>query len=390
MADSERTKGNCIMDGFINLIKPAGMTSHDAVFMLRRILRTKKIGHTGTLDPMAMGVLPICIGKATRAAEYLEADRKRYRCEMLLGYHSDTGDIWGNISKYSRQPKSSILTDAESACFAKAENAGLTDAESTCFAKAENAGLTDAEGARSADTECYFVDDSTFRDAILSMQGRQLQYPPAYSAVRKNGRRLYEYARDGIEIEVEPKEVLIYEITPVRIFHEPNRAIFDVECSKGTYVRTICEEIGRRLGTEAIMTSLIRTASGSFSIEDAITFEDIIDDVAKQTGMDYDGIINPGRKPKPLELDVSGFILETGGKLSSLGKIVLNDTEFKKFINGGKVAPRKITSQERNRKDPDSKFADVYRVYSETGVFAGTALFDRKRKVFTPGKVFFK
>lgn len=373
------------MDGFINLIKPAGMTSHDAVFMLRRILRTKKIGHTGTLDPMAMGVLPICLGKATRAAEYLEAEKKSYRCEMLLGYTSDTGDIWGNVSKCGDKTHhiDSEVTDIPEV------TGSVVQKDIMCNLPKEVSNSPN-EACNSPAEACNLPDEEAFREAIKSMKGRQLQQPPAYSAVRKNGRRLYEYARDGIEIEVEPKEVFIYEIKPVKVFHEPGRAIFDVECSKGTYVRTICEDIGRKLGTNAIMTALIRTSNGSFSIEEAHTFEEIIDTVAQQTGLDYDGIINPGKKPEPLELDISEFILKTGEMLGGLGKIVLNETEFRKFVNGGKIAPRKITSQEKNARNSDSKFSNVYRVYSEDGIFAGTAFFDKKRKVFTPEKVFFK
>ena len=394
------------MDGFINLIKPAGMTSHDAVFMLRRILRTKKIGHTGTLDPMAMGVLPICLGKATRAAEYLEAEKKSYRCEMLLGYTSDTGDIWGNVSKcgdkthhtdpevtdipeitYSITRKDTMRNPSKEVSNAPNEACNLPKEVSNALEETCN---SPNEACNSPAEAHNPPDEAAFCEAIKSMKGRQLQQPPAYSAVRKNGRRLYEYERDGIEIEVEPKEVFIYEIKPVKVLHEPGRAIFDVECSKGTYVRTICEDIGRKLGTNAIMTALIRTSNGSFSIEEAHTFEEIIDTVAQQTGLDYDGIINPGKKPEPLELDISEFILKTCEMLGSLGKIVLNETEFRKFVNGGKIAPRKITSQEKNARNSDSKFSNVYRVYSEDGIFAGTAFFDKKRKVFTPEKVFFK
>lgn len=329
-----------MLDGFINLLKPAGMTSHDAISALRRILRTKKIGHTGTLDPMAAGVLPICVGRTTRAAEYLEADRKRYRCELLLGAASDTGDIWGEVSYEGR----------------------------------------DAAGRVTAEQ---------MEEAILSMKGDQLQYPPMYSAVRKDGRRLYEYAREGVSIEVEPRAITIYEIAPVHIFHEPMRVLFDIECSKGTYIRTVCEDIGKKLGCGAVMTFLARTRSGDFRIEESVTLEEMIDEVCRKENLTYEQVTDPGKKAPELNSELS-FIIPPGDMLSDFGAVVLSPEEMKKYVNGGKIALRNAKILRKNKRESDDRFRNVYSVYNQDGMFAGTAEFDKKRKIFTTGKVFFR
>lgn len=337
--EDERTDD--LLDGFINLLKPAGMTSHDAVSALRRILRTKKIGHTGTLDPMAAGVLPMCIGRATRATEYLEADRKRYRCELLLGASSDTGDIWGDVAFEGRGAAGRITSDQ-------------------------------------------------VRDAIISMEGVQHQYPPMYSAIRKDGKRLYEYAREGIAVEVESREITVYEALPVHIFHEPGRAIFDIECSKGTYIRTVCEDIGKKLGCGAVMTFLSRTKSGRFDIVDSVTLEEIIALVQEQEGLTYDEVVNPGRKPPELQIDMDEVIMPVGEMLSGFGSIEASPAELKKYVNGGKISLKNISVREENTRPSDDKFSDLYRVFGEDGIFAGTAKFDRQRKIFTAGKVFYR
>lgn len=329
-----------LLDGFINLLKPAGMTSHDAVSALRRILRTKKTGHTGTLDPMAAGVLPVCIGKATRAAEYLEADRKRYRCELLLGVSSDTGDIWGMVSDDGR----------------------------------------DAAGR---------VTEEQLREAILSVQGVHLQYPPMYSAVKKDGRKLYEYAREGITVEVEPREITVYEALPLRILHEPGRALFEIECSKGTYIRTICEEIGKKLGCGAVMTFLVRTESGNFHISQAVTLEEIIGEIQKRENLTYEQVVHPGKNPEGLHF-VPGFLTPVGDMLGDFGTIVLNRDEMKKYVNGGKISLRNADVREKNSRRSGERFCRLYRVCGEDGAFAGTAELDEKRKIFTVGKVFFR
>ncbi len=210
-----------MVDGIINLYKPSGITSHDAVAAIRRKFKGTKVGHTGTLDPMAVGVLPICLGKATRITEYLLMGDKKYRCEMTLGLDTDTQDIWGNITKETK----------------------------------------------------IEVNESQIIKVIESFIGTILQKPPIYSAVKVKGKRLYEYARKGVEVERESRNIEIYDITLLSI--QENKVMMDVACSKGTYIRTLCHDIGLQLGCGAVMSSLERTASGPFVVKDTITLEEI-------------------------------------------------------------------------------------------------------------------
>ncbi len=213
------------MDGILNINKPSGMTSFGVIRRLRGILKIKKIGHAGTLDPDATGVLPVCIGRATKVIEFLVEKDKSYHVVLRLGVETDTQDASGEI-------------------------------------------LACREVASS---------DGEIREAILSFVGDIMQVPPMYSAVRIDGKRLYEMARQGIEVERKPRPVTIKAIENLKILREGEevRVIFDVSCSKGTYVRTLCADIGARLGCGGHMESLVRTRTGSFHLEDSITLEEV-------------------------------------------------------------------------------------------------------------------
>ena len=210
--------------GILNIYKPAGMTSHDVVAVIRRKLGIKRVGHTGTLDPMATGVLPICAGQAARITEYLDLDYKTYRCSMILGKMTDTQDIWGQVIE--ERP---------------------------------------ADGIGEEDVLRAF---EPFRGVID-------QKPPMYSAVRVNGRRLYEYAREGKEVQVKTRKVHIADLTVEKIDLPNSRVDFSVCCSKGTYIRSLCADIGEALGCGACMSALRRTYSGDFRVEDTLTLEEI-------------------------------------------------------------------------------------------------------------------
>lgn len=210
------------MDGIINVLKPPGMTSFDVVGFLRGVLKTSKIGHTGTLDPAAVGVLPVCVGKATKIIEYMTDKDKVYRAEMTLGVETDTQDGLGNI--IAKRPVN--------------------------------------------------VTGDEIVKVFESFIGKQQQIPPMYSAVKINGKKLYELARKGITVERKPRDIEIYFIKIIDIFSD-NRILFDVGCSKGTYIRTLCSDIGERLGTGAHMSFLVRLSAGNFNIKDALTVEEI-------------------------------------------------------------------------------------------------------------------
>lgn len=214
------------MDGILNIYKPKGMTSHDVVNKMRRIFNTKQVGHTGTLDPNAEGVLVVCLNQATKLVQFLEADIKKYRCELVLGISTDTYDITGNI----------VDSDAK-------------------------LNLSEEEVIKS----------------IKSFKGKQKQVPPIYSSIKVNGKKLYEYARKQQEVTIEARDVEIFEINNFSSLskNEYYMISFDVLVSKGTYIRSLCFDIGKKLGVPATMGNLLRLQSGIFSLENAYKIDDI-------------------------------------------------------------------------------------------------------------------
>ncbi len=210
-----------IATGVIIINKHEGVTSHRIVQILRRLFDTPRIGHTGTLDPMATGVLPILVGRAVKASDFLVAEDKEYICEMTLGLTTDTDDITGEV-----------------------------------LSKSDN-------------IPC---DEEVFA-AIMSFIGNIEQIPPMYSAIKVDGRKLYDLAREGITVERKSRNVRINDIKAEKIAENVYK--MTVSCSKGTYIRTLCKDIGEKLGCGAVMSALQRTKSGSFTIENAITIEEL-------------------------------------------------------------------------------------------------------------------
>ena len=258
------------MDGVINIYKERGFTSHDVVAVVRKTLNTKKAGHTGTLDPDAEGVLPVCVGKETKLADYIMAERKSYRAEITFGAETTTQDASGEvIEKYD-----------------------------------------------------FRFDENALRNVLKEFIGPQRQLPPMYSAIKVNGKKLYELAREGKEIERKAREIEIYDIRIVDIF-PPDRAVIDVDCSKGTYIRTLCSDIGKKLGWGAYMSSLTRTASGRFLIEDAVKLDEL-KEIAKNGGIDS-VLITPDRA------------------LADYKRITVGKKAEKYLYNGGKIYDRYFT-----------------------------------------------
>ncbi|GAA0176876.1 tRNA pseudouridine(55) synthase TruB [Clostridium sediminicola] len=209
------------MNGVIIIDKPVGITSFDVIRNMRKLTNIKKIGHTGTLDPLASGVLPVCIGKATKLSNYLMSEKKKYRAELKLGIITDTYDREGKII-----------------------------------------------------SECNnFLKEEEVIQVIKSFIGDSIQIPPMYSALKVNGKKLYELAREGIEIERKGRKISISNIDIINI--NLPYVTFDVECSKGTYIRSLCYDIGRMLNVGGTMWNLKRLASGHFKIEDSISLEEI-------------------------------------------------------------------------------------------------------------------
>ena len=210
------------MNGLLIINKPKGYTSHDVVNVLRKKLNTKKVGHTGTLDPNATGVLPILVGTATKISKYLVEHEKTYIATIELGKKTDTGDIEGKII----------------------EESNLRN-----------------------------IEKNEVEEAIKSFFGKQIQIPPMYSSIKVNGKKLYEYAREGKTVEVKPREIEIFDIKLIE--YENNEIKFNVRCSKGTYIRTLCEDIAKKLRTIGYMKELQRISVNEFNIENSILLEEL-------------------------------------------------------------------------------------------------------------------
>lgn len=206
------------MIGILNILKPTGMTSHDVVSAIRKILNIKKIGHAGTLDPNVAGVLVICVGKATKFSEYLMSGDKEYICELIFGQSTDTQDSYGLVINESDKVSVSI---------------------------------------------------DELNKALKEFTGEIIQIPPAYSAVKLNGKKLYEYARQNIQVEKQGRTIKINDIKLLKFYGKS--ALLKVKCSKGTYMRTLCNDIGNRLGTYGHMGILIRTESKGLHINNSVT-----------------------------------------------------------------------------------------------------------------------
>ena len=210
-----------MLHGVLNIYKEKGYTSHDVVAKLRRIVGQKKIGHTGTLDPDAVGVLPVCLGKATKVCDMLTDKDKTYEAVLLLGKVTDTQDSSGRIL---------------------------------------------------AESDIQNLEEQEVQKAVCSFAGEYDQIPPMYSALKVNGKKLYELARNGQEVERKPRRVIIHKIRILKM--ELPRVHMEVTCSKGTYIRTLCHDIGQSLGCGGIMESLVRTRVERFAIEDSIRLEE--------------------------------------------------------------------------------------------------------------------
>ena len=283
------------MNGVINIYKNTGMTSFDVVAMVRRVAKMKKVGHTGTLDPAASGVLPVCLGKATKIIDYIMENKKVYRVNLKLGMVTDTYDLEGEVL---REEDASHITKDE------------------------------------------------ILNCINSFVGTIDQVPPMYSALKQNGVRLYELARQGIEFHREARKITIYSIENIKIESNDNIQM-DVCCSKGTYIRSLCYDIGEKLNVGATMTALERIQNGPFIKEEAINIEDLTEELLEK------------------------HIISIEKALDSFEKITVNEKFGKLLRNGVKVFDNRMYSEE-------VEFNKLYRVYEDNGVFLGLGKRDEK------------
>lgn len=296
--------------GMINVYKEKGFTSHDVVAKLRGICKQKKIGHTGTLDPDAVGVLPVCLGCATRLCDMLTDKDKEYVAVFRLGITTDTQDATGKV-----------LAEKE-----------------------------------------VSVSEEEVRAVIASFEGEQLQIPPMYSALKVNGKKLYELAREGKEIERKARPIVVHEIE-ILSENMPEFTI-RVKCSKGTYIRTICHDIGQKLSCGGVMVSLKRTKVGNFGIEDAYTLSQI-EDMAK-------------------EGKLCEILLPVEKVFEKLPEIRVKETAMKALLNGNQLKKEEILML-----SDEALKAEEVRVYGADGRFYGVYGYQEGRKLFCPIKMFF-
>lgn len=300
-----------MIDGILNVYKEQDYTSFDVVAKLRGILKQKKIGHTGTLDPMAEGVLLVCLGKATKLVDLLTEGDKCYRATMKLGYETDTEDVTGE-----------------------------TTAEGDAAVLAQ---LTQADVER----------------AILSFVGKYDQIPPMYSAIKKDGKKLYEYARAGIEVKREPRPVEIYAIQDITKEADDTYS-FDVYCSKGTYIRSLCRDIGRKLSCLAVLSGLLRKEVHGFSVTDALTLQEI--EVRQADGTLQDAI------------------LPVDALLKQYPAYEITEQAENYLRNGNKLSPRFF-------KDMGERRDTRIRVY-HAGKFASLYDYKEEEQIYKPFKMF--
>lgn len=292
-----------MLNGVINVYKEKGYTSHDVVAIVRKTLNIKKVGHTGTLDPDAEGVLPVCIGQATKLADYIMAERKSYTAEITFGAETTTQDASGDIIKEYE----------------------------------------------------YTFDENRLREVIDTFKGEQTQVPPMYSAIKINGKKLYEIAREGKEIERKARKITVYDIRIAEI-NPPNKAIIEIDCSKGTYIRSLCSDIGNKLGWGAFMSSLTRTASGKFKLNEAVKLDELKN--AAERG------------------EAEKFIIPPDYVLSGYKRVTVSEKADKYLYNGGKIYGGYL---KYDKKPSDN---EIVLGYDATGRLVGIYLykFDEEKK----------
>ena len=288
------------MDGFINVLKPTGLSSHDVIDIVRRIFKQKRVGHAGTLDPAAAGILPVALGRAARLVEYMEGADKSYRAEIAFGYATDTGDVYGEVIESVPHP--TLPTEEE------------------------------------------------MRAVLARFVGEIQQRPPAYSAIKISGQRAYDLARQGAEVEIEARTVTIHRLELVHVDAVRRRILIDVDCAKGTYIRSLCTDIGTALGLPATMHFLLRTRVGGFVLADSYTLEELAE--VRETAL--------CAPDTALDLPV----------------YELAPQRVKAFYSGLSTSERRLPLAE-----------GFYRVYAE-GVFLGIGRYDVAAQEMYPAKAF--
>lgn len=275
------------MNGILNVYKNRGMSSFDVVRKIKFLAHEKKVGHTGTLDPEATGVLPVALGKATKIIDYIMNSSKAYEVKLVFGKKTTTYDLEGEVTE---------------------------------------------------EKDASHITEDQAMNAVLSFVGEYDQVPPMYSALKKNGVRLYDLARQGIEVEREARRITIYDITDIKI--ELPYITMTVTCSKGTYIRSLCYDIGEKLNVGATMTMLNRCATSVFKQEESINIEDLTEE------------------------NIESNLITIEKALENFPKLTVNSSFTKLLVNGVNVFDKRLTDEKREQ-------GVLYRVYDSEGLFIG-------------------
>ena len=298
------------MNGILNIFKPKGISSYQAVKEVRNILNISKAGHTGTLDPSASGVLLVCIGQATKIAEFLVGMKKHYQGEMVLGISTDSQDSVGKIIQ-----KREVGTD---------------------------------------------IDENRIKDIFQKYEGTISQMPPMFSAAHYKGERLYRLARKGIEVKRNLKKVKIYQLNLINFYQEVNPIVkFEVICSKGTYIRTLCNDIGDELGCGAHLSNLVRKKVGNFSIEDSLNLEEL-------------------KKEKALG---KRYLISIDSALEELSRITVKSEATKTVLNGGVISSEQIVEIQEGLKTRKNKFVKIFDAKGNL-LSLGTSIKENGKNIF--------
>ena len=285
------------MNGVILINKEKDFTSFDVVAVVRRLVGQKKVGHTGTLDPNATGVLPVLLGSATKAQDIIPCRDKRYRADFRLGIATDTLDVWGEVTE----------------------------------------------------TKPADVKEEDIKRALGAFRGEIEQLPPMYSAVSVDGKRLYQYAREGREVERRPRKVTVYSLELLSFDESTQSGALDIHCSNGTYIRTLIDDMARSVGTVGVMTDLLRYEACGYKLEDCITL---------------------GELKERTEKGDAGYVLSVESIFSAYDEVAVSDKQAHRFINGN---PLDVSRTELKNKSVDKK---IYRVKDRQGNFLSLGIVD--------------
>jgi len=305
------------MNGILNIFKPKGISSYKVVKEVKNILNIHKAGHAGTLDPSASGVLLVCLGQATKIVQFITGLKKYYQGEMTLGISTDSQDSEGKIIQ-----RKEVKGD---------------------------------------------IDKKTFKRIFKKYEGTIIQIPPMFSAAHYKGERLYRLARKGIKVKRKPKEVKIYQLSLINFNQNKNPVVeFEVVCSKGTYIRTLCNDIGNELGCGAYLSNLIRKKIGNFNIEDSLSLEELKKDNTL------------GKK----------YLITIDSALKDLDKITVKKDEIKTVLNGGIILNKQIIKIGKETEVRDGKFVKIFDVQGNLLSIGISIRKSGKDIIFKPIKVF--